>query len=92
MIVELINEESNTRIQSGLCNPSETKESIKSPESPNHYNNDWEIGTFITNQGLDFYEGNVVKYICRWKKKNGIYDLYKGRDYLDQLIKWAERE
>lgn len=42
--------------------------------------------------GLDFYEGNVVKYICRWRKKNGIEDLRKARNYIDEVIKRAEME
>ncbi len=40
--------------------------------------------------GLDFYEGNVIKYIVRWRQKNGIEDLRKARTYLDQVIKRAE--
>jgi methyl coenzyme M reductase subunit C-like uncharacterized protein (methanogenesis marker protein 7) len=40
--------------------------------------------------GLDFYEGNVIKYICRWRKKNGLEDLYKARTYISQVIKRAE--
>lgn len=30
--------------------------------------------------------GNVIKYISRWKKKNGLEDLKKARWYLDRLI------
>lgn len=29
---------------------------------------------------------NVLKYICRWKNKNGIQDLKKAKWYLDRLI------
>jgi len=42
--------------------------------------------------GLDFYEGNVIKYIVRWRKKGGIADLRKARSYIDQVIKRAEAE
>ena len=35
---------------------------------------------------LDFCEGNVVKYVTRWKFKNGVEDLKKARQYLDFLI------
>lgn len=34
--------------------------------------------------------GNVIKYICRWKKKNGIQDLHKCIYYLNHLIKHLE--
>lgn len=30
--------------------------------------------------------GNVLKYMCRWKSKNGLQDLKKARWYLDHLI------
>lgn len=33
-----------------------------------------------------FYTGNILKYMCRWKKKNGLEDLKKARQYLDWLI------
>lgn len=29
---------------------------------------------------------NILKYICRWKNKNGLQDLKKARWYLDRLI------
>lgn len=36
--------------------------------------------------------GNVLKYMCRWKKKNGLQDLKKARWYLDRLINHVEKE
>lgn len=30
--------------------------------------------------------GNVIKYICRWKKKNGLQDLEKALWYLQHLV------
>lgn len=30
--------------------------------------------------------GNVIKYICRWNKKNGLQDLEKAKWYLTELI------
>lgn len=36
--------------------------------------------------------GNVIKYICRWKKKNGLQDLKKAEWYLQHLIKHVEKE
>lgn len=30
--------------------------------------------------------GNIIKYICRWKSKNGLQDLEKARWYLNHLI------
>lgn len=34
--------------------------------------------------------GNILKYICRWKKKNGLQDLKKAQWYLEHLIKHIE--
>lgn len=42
--------------------------------------------------GLDFYEGNVVKYLVRWRKKGGVEDLRKARTYIDEIIKRAEAQ
>lgn len=36
--------------------------------------------------------GNVIKYICRWKKKNGLEDLKKAQWYLNHLINHVEKE
>lgn len=33
-----------------------------------------------------FYWGNVIKYVARWKDKNGVEDLKKAQDYLNRLI------
>ena len=30
--------------------------------------------------------GNILKYICRWSKKNGLQDLEKAEWYLNHLI------
>lgn len=38
------------------------------------------------------YTGNVLKYMCRWHKKNGIEDLKKARQYLNWLIDTMEAE
>lgn len=38
------------------------------------------------------YTGNVLKYMLRWKKKNGLEDLKKAKQYLDWLINYVEKE
>ena len=38
-----------------------------------------------------FYAGNCIKYICRWKKKDGLRDLRKAQWYINQLIAHAEK-
>lgn len=34
-----------------------------------------------------FCIGNALKYLCRWKKKNGVEDLKKAQWYINYLIK-----
>lgn len=35
--------------------------------------------------------GNVIKYICRWKRKNGLEDLNKAKWYIEHLIEHVEK-
>jgi hypothetical protein len=41
---------------------------------------------YIHANDLGFCEGNVVKYVTRWKDKNGIKDLEKAKHYIELLI------
>lgn len=41
---------------------------------------------FIYKNNIPFVEGNIIKYVCRHREKNGIQDLQKARHYLDMLI------
>jgi len=41
---------------------------------------------YIVANNLGYLEGNVVKYVSRWKDKGGVDDLKKARHYLDKLI------
>ena len=53
---------------------------------PDHYNQGIEMWDYAMSHNLDFMEGNVVKYVTRWRHKNGIEDLLKAKQYLDKLI------
>lgn len=55
--------------------------------SPSHYRQgSMEVYDAITGMGLSYTEGAIVKYVARWKYKNGLQDLEKARWYLDRLI------
>jgi hypothetical protein len=41
---------------------------------------------YIMANELPFCEGNIVKYITRWREKDGIKDLEKIKHYVDFLI------
>ena len=42
---------------------------------------------FISKNNLSFFQGCVVKYVCRYLQKNGIEDLEKIKNYCDLEIK-----
>ena len=55
--------------------------------SPQHYQQgNIQVLDFITDQKFSYLEGNIVKYICRYKTKNGLEDLEKAEYYLSELI------
>lgn len=41
---------------------------------------------YIHANELGYFEGNVLKYITRWKSKGGIGDLEKAKHYIELLI------
>lgn len=41
---------------------------------------------YIYANAMGYFEGNVVKYVSRWRKKNGIADLEKAMHYIELLI------
>ena len=44
---------------------------------------------FIMANNMSYCEANVVKYVSRWRSKNGVEDLRKARHYIDLLIEEA---
>ena len=47
---------------------------------------------FISANGIGYIEGNIIKYVCRYKSKNGVEDLKKAQHYLQMLIEQEERD
>ena len=45
---------------------------------------------YIAANDLGYFEGNIVKYVSRWREKAGVEDLKKARHYLDKLIELQE--
>jgi hypothetical protein len=46
---------------------------------------------FIRKNGLGWYEGNIIKYTCRYKQKNGAEDIRKVIHYAELLLEELER-
>lgn len=41
---------------------------------------------YIYSNNIGYLEGNVIKYITRWRDKGGNADLLKARHYIDLLL------
>tara|TARA_R110002051_G_scaffold159214_1_gene230585 strand:- start:416 stop:706 length:291 start_codon:yes stop_codon:yes gene_type:complete len=59
---------------------------------PQHYTQGDETSEYIISWGMDFLEGNVIKYVTRYKFKHGVDDLKKAKWYLERLIKQQEEK
>ena len=63
--------------------------------SPPHYNQQKveciDAIQSATDDGFEFYlQGNILKYIWRYRYKNGVEDLQKAQWYLNKLIEVKE--
>ncbi len=72
-------------------NSSEIPNSSSDPINPSHYKQGGiecvEAIKAALGEGFpDYLRGNVMKYLWRYDKKNGVEDLKKARWYLDRLI------
>jgi hypothetical protein len=67
-------------------------ESLKTQIGGDHYKTMaiQPVEYIIANQ-LGFVEGAVVKYVSRWRAKNGVDDLRKARHLLDIMIESEEK-
>ena len=55
--------------------------------NPDHYGNSGiDVISFCQANNLDFMQGNVIKYVFRYKNKNGLEDLEKAKEYIDRMI------
>ena len=66
-------------------------DSLKKQIDGTHYKDmsiqPWEI---IEKNNLDYFEGAALKYLLRWKKKDGIIDLDKISHYIERIKELAE--
>jgi len=51
-----------------------------------HYKNPVQHWDWVASNELDYFQGQITKYVARWKKKGGIQDLEKARHFLDKYI------
>ena len=55
-------------------------------EGEDHYKMPIEPIEFIVKNDLGFREGNVIKYVCRYKAKGGAEDIRKAIHYLEMIL------
>jgi hypothetical protein len=66
---------------------------LKDNINPKHYKQGKiEVIDFILDQKMNYLEGNIIKYVSRYKQKNGIEDLKKALWYLNKLIGEKEND
>ena len=81
-----------------------SEESMQQPEEhnpvehPNHYCQGGiecikAIEASMSPEGFqDYCKGNVLKYVWRWREKNGLEDLKKAQVYLGWIIESKEKQ
>lgn len=68
-----------------MCEPPKTAMEIQ--VGGDHYKNmEIQPVEFCMKNNLNFCQSSVVKYICRYKNKNGLEDLRKAKHFIDLLI------
>jgi len=82
-IIKVITNEDHLKKDSNL-------EDIK---KPTRYNKKgklecWDV---ILDQEMNFLEGSILKYLWRYKEKNGIHDLEKAKVYIDKIIEGLKK-
>jgi len=51
-----------------------------------HYRAPIQHWDFVLANDIPYMEAQIIKYVMRWRKKNGIQDLEKARHFLEKLI------
>ena len=74
-----------------LCYNYDKFEAKNSKIKPSYYGTGIDVIEFCLRNNLTFMQGNVIKYVTRYKEKNGIEDLEKAKEYIDRLIEFEKR-
>lgn len=86
-------------IYSGWTHPDEPSITVPEPATPldvqvagDHYKSlAIQPVEFCHANGIGFLEGSAIKYLTRWRDKNGVEDLRKARHFIDLLIELETR-
>ena len=53
-----------------------------------HYRSPIQHWDYVLANEIPYMEAQIIKYVTRWRKKNGVQDLHKARHFLDKLIEY----
>ena len=85
------NEENVSRVIAQMKAKMEEETPRTTPDAtPGHYQYPIQPKQYAQANGLDFAQGNVVKYVTRYKAKEGVRDLLKAVDYLLDLAEYEQ--
>lgn len=59
--------------------------------SGNHYKSSIQHWDLVAATDMNYFQGNITKYVTRFKKKNGLEDIKKALHYLDKYIELRYR-
>jgi Protein of unknwon function (DUF3310) len=57
-----------------------------------HYQADIQHWDWVWSNDLNYFEGQITKYVMRARKKNGLQDLEKARHFLDKYMELLKGE
>jgi hypothetical protein len=55
-----------------------------------HYKSEIQHWDYVVANRLDYFQGQITKYVTRWREKNGIEDLKKAQHFLEKYIQVEE--
>lgn len=56
-----------------------------------HYKSGIQHWDYVVANDLDYFQGQITKYVTRWKKKNGLADLLKAQHFLEKYIEVQQK-
>jgi len=68
----------------------QTRNMMNDSINPDYYRKGIETTDYIQSHSMNYLEGNIIKYVTRYKDKGGVLDLKKAEWYLTRLIKQEE--
>ena len=68
----------------------QTRNMMSDSINPDYYRKGIETTDYIQSHSMNYLEGNIIKYVTRYKAKGGVLDLRKAEWYLTRLIKQEE--